>query len=39
MTNKRVFFAECRKKKGTQKAVANENNISEVYLHLLLAEI
>jgi DNA-binding XRE family transcriptional regulator len=35
MTKKRVFFAECRRKKGTQKAVANEIGISEVYLRMI----
>jgi Predicted transcriptional regulators len=35
MAHKREFFSECRKKKGTQKIVAQENNISEVYLRMI----
>lgn len=35
MTKKRTFFSECRKNKGTQKTVAKENNISEVYLRMI----
>ena len=35
MTKKRTFFSECRKKMGTQKKVAEENSISEVYLRLI----
>ncbi len=35
MAKKRTFFAECRKNKGTQKIVAKENNISEVYLRMI----
>lgn len=32
---KRAFFSECRKKVGTQAHVAQENNISTVYLRMI----
>ena len=35
MKNKRIYFSECRKRKGTQKAVAKEIGISEVYLRMI----
>ncbi len=35
MANKRHFFAECRKEKGTQKRVALDNGISTVYLRMI----
>lgn len=35
MSNKRLFFAQCRKKKGTQAKVAADLNISTVYLRMI----
>ncbi|MCY8384876.1 helix-turn-helix transcriptional regulator [Bacillus haynesii] len=35
MTNKRQYFSECRKAKGTQEYVAKENGISTVYLRMI----
>ena len=35
MTNKREFFSECRKKKGSQKEVAKDMGKSEVYIRLI----
>lgn len=32
---KRTFFSECRREVGTQKIVAKENDISEVYLRMI----
>lgn len=32
---KRICFSECRKKRGTQKVVAKEIGISEVYLRMI----
>jgi transcriptional regulator with XRE-family HTH domain len=32
---KRLCFSECRKDKGTQKLVAEENDISEVYVRMI----
>lgn len=34
-TNKRTFLSLCRKAKGTQKQVAAELGISEVYLRMI----
>ncbi|MCY7869601.1 helix-turn-helix domain-containing protein [Bacillus spizizenii] len=35
MSKKRLYFANCRKAKGTQKYVAQENGISTVYLRMI----
>ena len=35
MATKRSFLSECRKNKGTQKKVAEDNNISTVYLRMI----
>lgn len=35
MTKKRIFFAQCRKAKGTQAKVAADNDISTVYLRMI----
>jgi len=35
MPTKRDFLATCRKKRGTQKIVATEIGISEVYLRMI----
>lgn len=35
MTNKRFFFAQCRKEKGTQAEVAADLKISTVYLRMI----
>ncbi|CDX01254.1 Helix-turn-helix [Desulfitobacterium hafniense] len=35
MIKKRLFFSECRKKKGTQKTVAKDLGISEVYVRMI----
>lgn len=35
MPIKRSFFTTCRKEKGTQKVVAKEMGISEVYLRMI----
>ncbi|MGF9644079.1 helix-turn-helix transcriptional regulator [Paenibacillus sp. MABNS29] len=34
-TQKRQFFSECRKQKGTQAKVAEDNNISTVYVRMI----
>lgn len=35
MQKKRIFFSECRKKKGKQKEVAKDLGISEVYVRMI----
>lgn len=35
MSNKRVLLSEIRKKKGTQKFVADQIGISQVYLRMI----
>ncbi|KLV14074.1 helix-turn-helix transcriptional regulator [Bacillus safensis] len=35
MARKRLYFAKCRKEKGTQQFVAKENGISTVYLRMI----
>jgi transcriptional regulator with XRE-family HTH domain len=35
MKNKRIYFSECRKQKGTQKRVAQDNQVSEVYIRMI----
>lgn len=35
MKNKRLYFSECRKRKGTQKMVAKDLGVSEVYVRMI----